>query len=61
MYAVFYACAKICAKINMRPNSSLAHGYSPMEVFLGRSVSVERLRRKTWAGAYSLRVVMRDI
>jgi hypothetical protein len=38
IYAVFYA----CAKINMRPNSSLAHGYSPMEVFLGRSVSVER-------------------
>jgi hypothetical protein len=38
MYAAFYA----CAKINMRPNSSLAHGYSPMEVFLGRSVSVER-------------------
>jgi hypothetical protein len=38
MYAVFYA----FAKINMRPNSSLAHGYSPMEVFLGRSVLVER-------------------
>jgi hypothetical protein len=38
IYVVFYA----CSKINMRPNSSLAHGYSPMEVFLGRSVSVER-------------------
>ena len=38
MYAVMYA----CSKINMWPNSSLAHGYSPMEVYLGRSVSVER-------------------
>jgi hypothetical protein len=38
MYTVFYA----CAKINMRHNSSLAHGYSPMEVFSGWSVSVER-------------------
>jgi hypothetical protein len=38
MYSVFYA----CAKINMRPNSSLANGYSPMEVFQGRSVSNDR-------------------
>ena len=36
MYAVMFA----CARINMLPNSSLAHNYSPMEVFLGRSVSV---------------------
>jgi hypothetical protein len=47
MYAVFYA----CAKMNMRSNSSLAHGYSPMEVFLERSVSVERdLEEKEGAG-----------
>jgi hypothetical protein len=32
MYAVFYA----CAKINMRPNSSLAHGCSPIECFWER-------------------------
>ena len=38
MYAVMYA----CSKINMLPNSSLAHDYSPMEMYLGRSVSVER-------------------
>jgi hypothetical protein len=38
MYAVMYA----CSKINMWPNSSQAHGYSPMEMFLGRSVSLER-------------------
>jgi hypothetical protein len=38
MYAVMHA----CSKINMAPNSSLAYGYSPIEMFLGRSVSVER-------------------
>jgi hypothetical protein len=28
--------------MNVAPNSSLAYGYSPMEMFLGKSVSVER-------------------
>jgi len=38
MYAVYYA----VGKINMWPSSTLAHNYSPLEVFTGRSVSVER-------------------
>ena len=38
MYAIFYA----CSKINMLPNSSLAHGYSPFEVFTGRSIDARR-------------------
>jgi hypothetical protein len=39
---LIYAVAYACSKINMMPNSSLAHSYSPMEMFTGRSVSVER-------------------
>ena len=38
MYAVFFA----CSKINLVPSSTAAHNYSPMETFLGRSVSLER-------------------
>ena len=38
MYAVYYA----VARVNMWPSSALQHNYSPMEVFTGRSVSVER-------------------
>ena len=38
MYVVFY----VVHKINMLPNSSLAHGYSPMEIFTGRPISIRR-------------------
>ena len=38
MYAVYFA----CAKINMVPSSTTAHNFSPMEMFLGRSISLER-------------------
>ena len=38
MYAVGFA----CSKINMVPSSTAAHNYSPMEMFLGRSISLAR-------------------
>jgi hypothetical protein len=38
MYAVYFA----CNKINMCPSSVNAHTYSPMEMFLGRPISLSR-------------------
>ena len=36
-----------CSKTNMLPSRAIAHNYSPMEMSLGRAISIERSRRQT--------------